>query len=148
MSVYSLLWVHLWLHWRRKWQPTPVLLPRESQGWGAWWAAVYGVAQSQTQLKWLSSSSSNAHIVPLGIGLLPFLKKKESSVFVFWAFSLGSFYLWPLVSPVTQSFSFTITLVNAKSPCHCLMKLTCPPLELDVKFHPIHTTECGWMVIL
>ena len=25
---------------------------------GAWWAAVYGVAQSQTQLKWLSSSSS------------------------------------------------------------------------------------------
>ena len=27
---------------------------------GAWWAAVYGVAQSQTQLKQLSSSSSNA----------------------------------------------------------------------------------------
>ena len=26
---------------------------------GAWWAAVYGVAQSQTRLKWLSSSSSN-----------------------------------------------------------------------------------------
>ena len=24
----------------------------------AWWAAVYGVAQSQTQLKWLSSSTS------------------------------------------------------------------------------------------
>ena len=26
---------------------------------GAWWAAVYGVAQSWTRLKWLSSSSSN-----------------------------------------------------------------------------------------
>ena len=26
---------------------------------GAWWAAVYGVAQSRTRLKWLSSSSSN-----------------------------------------------------------------------------------------
>ena len=26
---------------------------------GAWWAAVYGVAQSWTQLKRLSSSSSN-----------------------------------------------------------------------------------------
>ena len=25
---------------------------------GAWWAAIYGVAQSQTGLKWLSSSSS------------------------------------------------------------------------------------------
>jgi len=45
------------MHWRRKWQPTPVFLPGESQG--PWRAAVYGVAQSQTRLKWLSSSSSN-----------------------------------------------------------------------------------------
>ena len=92
--------------WRRRWHPTPVLLPGKSHGWrslvgcslwgceesdmterlpfhflcscigegngnplqcsclenprvgGAWWAAVYGVAQSRTQLKWLSSSSS------------------------------------------------------------------------------------------
>ena len=46
------------MHWRRKWQPTPVFLPGESQGQGAWWAAIYGVAQSRTWLKWLSSSSS------------------------------------------------------------------------------------------
>ena len=46
------------MHWRRKWQPTPVFLPGESQGRGAWWAAVYGVTQSRTWLKWLSSSSS------------------------------------------------------------------------------------------
>ena len=91
------------MHWRRQWQPTPVLLPGESQGrgslvgsclWGrtesdtteglhfhfslsctgegngnplrcsclgnprdggAWWAAIYGVTQSRTQLRWLSS---------------------------------------------------------------------------------------------
>ena len=91
---------------RRKWQPTPVLLPGKSHGqssligcspwdgWGsdmteqlhfhfslscigegngnplqcsclenprdggAWWAAIYGVAQSRTWLKWLSSSRS------------------------------------------------------------------------------------------
>ena len=113
------------MHWRRKWQPTPVFLPGESQrlgsldptpvllpgkshGWrslvgcspwgceesdmterlrfhvslscigegngnplqcsclenpwdrGAWLAAVYGVAQSQTGLKRLSSSSSSS----------------------------------------------------------------------------------------
>ena len=29
---------------------------------GPWWAAVYGVAQSQTQLKWLSSSSKESWI--------------------------------------------------------------------------------------
>ena len=38
------------MHWRRKWQPTPVFLPGESQGQGAWRAAVYGVAQSRTRL--------------------------------------------------------------------------------------------------
>ena len=45
------------MHWRRKWQPLQCSClesPRDSR---AWWAAVYGVAQSQTQLKWLSSSS-------------------------------------------------------------------------------------------
>ena len=44
---------------RRQWQPTPVLLLGKSQGRRAWWAAVYGVVQSQTQLMWLSSSSSS-----------------------------------------------------------------------------------------
>ena len=92
--------------WRRKWQPTPVLLPGKSHGWRslvgcrrgghkesdtterlhfhflisyigegngnplqcsclenprdgeAWWAAIYGVAQSRTRLKRLSSSSN------------------------------------------------------------------------------------------
>ena len=48
------------MHWRRKWQPTPVFLPGENPRDGeAWWAAVYGVAQSWTRLKWLSSSSSS-----------------------------------------------------------------------------------------
>ena len=93
---------------RRRWHPTPVLLPRKSHGWrslvgcspwgreesdtterlhfhfslscigegnsnplqcsclenprdgGAWLAAVYGVAQSRTRLKRLSSSSSSS----------------------------------------------------------------------------------------
>ena len=39
------------MHWRRKWQPTPVFLPGESQGQGAWWAAIYGVTQSWTRLR-------------------------------------------------------------------------------------------------
>ena len=101
------------MHWRRKWQPTPAFLPGGSQGrgslvgcrlWGgtesdtterlhfhfslscpgegngnplqrsclenprdsgAWWAAVYGVTQSWTQLKQLSSSSQ-VILMPVG----------------------------------------------------------------------------------
>ena len=36
------------MHWRRKWQPTCLENLRDG---GAWWAAVYGVAQSRTRLK-------------------------------------------------------------------------------------------------
>ena len=94
------------MHWRRQWHPTPVLLPGKSHEqrslvgcglwgyWGsdtteqlhfhfslscvgegngnplqcsclenprdggAWWAVIYGVAQSRTRLKWLSSSNT------------------------------------------------------------------------------------------
>ena len=41
----------------KKWQPTPVFLPGESQDGGASWTAFYGVAQSRTRLKRLSSSN-------------------------------------------------------------------------------------------
>ena len=47
------------MHWRRKWQPTPVFLPGESQGRGSLVGCRLWVAQSRTWLKWLSSSSIN-----------------------------------------------------------------------------------------
>ena len=53
------------MHWRRKWQPTPVFLPGESQGQEAWWAAIYGVAQSWTRLKRRSSSRSRSRQLKL-----------------------------------------------------------------------------------
>ena len=37
-----------------------MFLPGQSQGRGAWWADVYGVAQSRIRLKQLSSSSSSS----------------------------------------------------------------------------------------
>ena len=46
------------LNWGRKWQATPVFLPGESQGRGAWWAAVYGVAQSRTRLSDLAAAAA------------------------------------------------------------------------------------------
>ena len=100
----GVLFVYVFYCWRRKWHPTPILLPGKSHGrrslvgcspWdryksykteplhfhfslscfgagngnplqhpclenprdgGAWWAAIYGVAQSWTRLKRLSSS--------------------------------------------------------------------------------------------
>ena len=45
-------------HWRKQWQPTPILLPGESQGQRSLLGAVYGVTQSRTRLMPLSKSSS------------------------------------------------------------------------------------------
>ena len=39
--------------------PLQCSCPENPRDGGAWWAAVYGVAQSWIQLKWLSSSSSS-----------------------------------------------------------------------------------------
>ena len=107
MSLWTKFNIQSYLKWRRRWHPTPVLLPGKPHGrrslvgcspWGlweldttqwhhfrfslscigeghgnplqcsclenprdggAWWAVVYGVAQSRTRLKRLSSSSSS-----------------------------------------------------------------------------------------
>ena len=53
------LWLFTFMHWRRKWQPTPVFLPGESQGRRSLMGCCHGVAQSWTRLKRLSSSSSH-----------------------------------------------------------------------------------------
>ena len=52
-----------WIHslgknpWRRKWQPTPVLLPGNSMDRGAWQATVYGVSKSRTRLSDFTSQN-------------------------------------------------------------------------------------------
>ena len=53
---------------------------------GAWWAAVYGVAQSRTQLKWLSSSSSNLFKRAF---LVAQMVKNLNAVPVTWVWSQG-----------------------------------------------------------
>ena len=49
---------------------------------GAWWAAVYGVAQSQTRLKWLSSSSRDLY------------HPKKRGFLSVWRLLLSSVCLW------------------------------------------------------
>ena len=50
------------MHWRRKWHPLQCSCLENLRNRGAWWAAICGVAQSRTWLKWLSSSSSSSYI--------------------------------------------------------------------------------------
>ena len=55
-------WLHfhfsLWYIGEGNGNPLQCFCLENPRDGGAWWAAVYGVTQSQTRLKWLSSSSS------------------------------------------------------------------------------------------
>ena len=53
------------MHWRRNGNPLQCSCLENPRDGGAWWAAVYGVAQSRTQLKRLSSSSSSSRLLSL-----------------------------------------------------------------------------------
>ena len=139
---------------RRRWHPTPVLLPGKSHRqrslvgcspWGCeesdtterlhfhfslscigegngsplqcsclenprdggvWWAAVYGVAQSQTQLKRLSSSSSSMHSCKAQIFTLKATSHHSSSVwYVVFVLSFGSKYF---LNSTTDFFSWAM----------------------------------------
>ena len=54
------------MHWRRKWQPTPVFLPGEFQWRGSLVGCHLWVAQSRTRLKQLRGSSSS---FPVTVGV-------------------------------------------------------------------------------
>jgi len=85
---------------------------------GAWWAAVYGVAQSQTRLKWLSSSSSRLWLLVLYIILF--------SVWGIWG--IWAFWLSSLVSSFSsQTLSFEAIYTDTHSWQTSLFK--------KIKFH-------------
>ena len=50
--------MYIWIYWRRKWQPTPVFLPGESQGRGSLVGChLWGRTESDTTEVTYSSSS-------------------------------------------------------------------------------------------
>ena len=51
------------IRWRRNGNPLQCSCLENPRDRGAWWAAVCGVAQSRTWLKWFSSSSSSNKVV-------------------------------------------------------------------------------------
>ena len=63
-----ILFIQYRINQTKQWHPTPVLLPGESHGRGAWWAAVHGVAKSQT---WLRDFTFTFHLHALEKEMAP-----------------------------------------------------------------------------
>ena len=78
------------MHWRRKCNPLQCSCLENPRDSGAWWAAVYGVTQSQTRLKQLSSSSR------LVIAFLP----RSKRLLISWLQSSSAMILGHLWGPI------------------------------------------------
>ena len=79
------------MHWRGNGNPLQCSCLESPRDGGAWWAAVYGVAQSQTWLKWLSSSSSSWEVVLTQLG---FAMSSGPAGSISWGRDLGQFEKW------------------------------------------------------
>ena len=128
------------MHWRRKWQPTPVFLPGESRG--ARWAAVHGVAQSLTQLTWLSSSNSSrcSRIYNQEINNRPesFNKLSQMTWRCHWAIPNGRSWLKLLLFTILLFTicwtDFTIQFSSVTQSCPTL----CDPMTHSMPGLPVH----------
>ena len=88
------------MHWRRNGNPLQCYCLEDPRDGGAWWAAISGVAQSRTRLKWLSSSS----VQLINVNLFYWLKLPSniqfsdhiniSWIFRWWIFTFCAFCIY------------------------------------------------------
>ena len=80
------------MHWEGNGNPLQCSCLQNPRDGGAWWAAFYGVAQSRTQLKRISSSSSILSLLQFS----PFALPSSLSILAAWTWSLHG------LSPATE----------------------------------------------
>ena len=74
---------------------------------GAWWAAIYGVTQSRTRLKWLSSNSSSSYFAPQTFSL----SFPEMIAFTNYLRNLKPWWAWKPSTP-PNSTTYMLLLVD------------------------------------
>ena len=72
-------WFSTLMHWRRKDHSSDLAWRIPGTG-GAWWAAIYGVTQSRTRLKWLSSTAPIVIFLTLNLGICLLLNSNNKKL--------------------------------------------------------------------
>ena len=127
------------MHWRRKWQPTPVFLPGESQGWGSL-LGCWSMGSHRVGHDWSNSSSNSSMIM---LGLTSWRLNMNQLLFFSYYVTSDSFQPHELQHAVHESRSFTISLsllklmsIESVMPFNHLI-LCCPLLLLPSVFFPL-----------
>ena len=84
------------MHWRKHGNPLQCSCLENPRDGGAWWASIYGVAQSRIRLKRLSTSSSSRLVMPF----LP----RSKRLLVSWLQSPSAVILEPKIIKVFHCF--------------------------------------------
>ena len=115
---------------------------------GAWWAAIYGVAQSQTRLKDLAAAA--AYIYPLPLGLhsqssptppLSVITEHQAGLFLFYSsFPLAGYFTHGCV--ICQSYSHNSSHSPAPTPCHSHLSI----LYIWISFPALEIGPSGTIV--
>ena len=102
---------------------------------GAWWVAVYGVAQSQTRLKWFSTSSIHKHTLSVVISF--YSSVSSNAISVQFSHSVMSNSLQPCG---LQHARLPYPLPTPEACSHsCLSSLWCHP---TISFSVVHFSSC------
>ena len=121
------------MHWRMKWQPTPVFLPGESQGWGSLegcrlWdyteSDTTEVMQQQQQQQQQTPMSST-----VSWSLLKFMFKE--SVMLFYHLILCHALLFPSISPSIRVFSSELLFVSGGQSVGASTSATVLPMNIQ-----------------
>ena len=96
---------------------------------GAWWAAVYGVAQSRTRLKPLSSSSSNCHLEGMA---------RPANVILQWTWQSCRMKMCPASCPTSE-------WINIHPAVHNYLSLTPNSLLHWSKKYFLHDLKTQWI---
>ena len=127
------------MHWRRKWQPTPVLLPGGSQGWGSLVdCCLLGCTESD-MTEALSSSSVYMLTTISKVVPLPFALGNHSCLFVF--LDLWHYFCFVSMFICTSFFFFKTwhisdnTYLSLSDLLHSVWQFLGLSLLLQMTFH-------------
>jgi len=110
------------IHWRRKWQPTPVFLPGESQGRGSLVGCrLWGCTESDTtEATWQQQSPSAVILEPPKIksdtvstvspSFCHEVMGPDAMIFVFWMLSFKATFSLSSFTFIKRLFSFSLLL--------------------------------------
>ena len=126
------------MHWKGNGNPLQCSCLENPRDGGAWWASVYGVAQSWTWLMRLSSSSSPLLWTSFHLGHHSALSRVPCAIQGKWKWShsVVSDSLWPHgLQPTRLLHAWDFPGKSTRVGCHCLLRkrsLFIPKIETDL----------------